>query len=72
MATWKKQSGQEIELNDEKATVEKAKELGWEQIGASKSEFSDKPAAELKELMAAAGVEYTNKKEAVAYLEANK
>lgn len=30
MTTWKKPSGIEIELNDEPATVKKAKELGWE------------------------------------------
>lgn len=29
MTVWVKESGQEIELNDEKETVEKAEELGW-------------------------------------------
>ena len=34
--TWIKDNGQEIELNDLPATVEKAKSLGWEEKAVKK------------------------------------
>lgn len=36
MTIWIKENGSQIEINDEKATVEKAKSLGWKKKSGRK------------------------------------
>lgn len=39
---WIKPNGNEIELNEEKATIEKAESLGWKPKAAKKTKKADK------------------------------
>lgn len=38
MALWVKENGTELELNEEKATIEHAESLGWKRAGDVKQE----------------------------------
>ncbi len=71
MTTWLKENGQEIELNDEEATVKHAKSLGWnlkEDVPAAK-ELKDLSADELKVKCVEVGIDYENKAQAIEDLE---
>jgi len=73
LTAWLKQNGARISLNDEKATIEKARSMGWkpEDEEPEKKELKGLSAADLKEIFNSIdGEEYPgNKESAIKRLE---
>lgn len=65
-----KENGTAVQINDNPANVEEAKRLGWKPADEEESGdgLDGMKASKLKELVAEAGGEYTNKAEAVSFL----